>query len=161
MGQFDDTQVLKKIVNRNFTFGDFNKYLNNTFNSNVFCPFHEHNYEGKGNAKLYYNEDEGYWVLHCFVKCGNLTTYDYVDRILIKRNQQYKSVQDFLIEKLGRAEFFEQYRQIRDNIDYLRETEYQEKKKYISNVYNEYDNVSDFIEALYTERDVGEYNIDG
>lgn len=154
MAKLQDKQVLKKLVNKNFSLGDFNKYLNNTYNANVYCPFHEHSYQGKGNAKMYYDEEEDIWVLHCFVKCGTLTAYDYVDRILVQREGKYRSVYDFLIQKLGNNEFLEKYKEAESQIDYLNETEYAEKKKYIMNVYDEYDNVTDFIESLYTEMDL-------
>ena len=58
MAKLQDKQVLKKLVNKNFSLGDFNKYLNNTYNANVYCPFHEHSYQGKGNANMYYDEEE-------------------------------------------------------------------------------------------------------
>lgn len=161
MATHEDRQVLKKIVNQNFTFGDFNKYLNNTYNSNVYCPFHEHSYQGKGNAKLYFNEEENMWVLHCFVKCGTLTTYDYVERILVQREHKYNSVYDFLVESLGTAEFLAQYKGVKANLDILEENEYQAKKKYIMNVYDCYDNVTDYIEALYTEEDGHVYEVEG
>lgn len=150
MAKYNDRKILKKIVNQNFTFGDFNKYLENTYNANVYCPFHEHSFSGKGNAKLYFNEEENIWVLHCFVKCGNKTAYDYLQEIVIQREGKYSSVEDFLIERLGTPEFLAQYRGIKDNIDYTKETSYQEKKRYIENLYNETDDVVDFIESLYT-----------
>ena len=58
MANFDNQYILKRIVNKNFTFGDFNKYLENTYNANIYCPFHDHSYSGKGNAKLYYDEEQ-------------------------------------------------------------------------------------------------------
>lgn len=145
-----DRDILRKIVNNNFTFSDFNKYLNTNYNANVYCPFHEHSYRGKGNAKLYYNEQEGIWFLHCFVKCGSLTTFDYVERIIVNRNREYDSVYDFLLDKLGKAEFLSQYKGLRDNIVPMKESEQREKNNYITNIYNETDDVVEFIEKLYT-----------
>ena len=105
---------------------------------------------GKGNAKLYYNEQEGIWFLHCFVKCGSLTTFDYVERIIVNRNKEYDSVYDFLLDKLGKAEFLSQYKGLRDNIVPMKESEQREKNNYITNIYNETDDVVEFIEKLYT-----------
>lgn len=152
MAKFNNRQVLKKIVNQNFTLGDFNKYLENTYNANIYCPFHEHSYSGKGNAKLYYNEEEGIWVLHCFVKCGTKTAYDYLQEITIEREHKYSSVEEFLVEHLGRPEFIAQYKGIQDNLDYTEETSYQAKKRYIENVYNDVnEDIVDYIEKLYVD----------
>ena len=53
MANFDNQFILKRIVNKNFTFGDFNKYLENTYNANIYCPFHDHSYSGKEKTKMY------------------------------------------------------------------------------------------------------------
>ena len=152
MAKFNNRQVLKKIVNQNFTLGDFNKYLENTYNANIYCPFHEHSYSGKGNAKLYYNEEEGIWVLHCFVKCGTKTAYAYLQEITIEREHKYSSVEEFLVEHLGLPEFIAQYKGIQDNLDYTEETSYQAKKRYIENVYNDVnEDIVDYIEKLYVD----------
>ena len=93
MANFDNQFILKRIVNKNFTFGDFNKYLENTYNANIYCPFHDHSYSGKGNAKLYYDEEQEIWVLMCFAKCGVKTAYEYLVEITIGREQKYNSVE--------------------------------------------------------------------
>ena len=109
-------------------------------------------YSGKGNAKLYYNEEEGIWVLHCFVKCGTKTAYDYLQEITIGREHKYNSVEEFLVEHLGLPEFIAQYKGIQDNLDYTEETSYQAKKRYIENVYNDVnEDIVDYIEKLYVD----------
>ena len=148
----DHRNALRAVVNRNFVFGDFNKYLDNTYNANVFCPFHEHSFQGKGNAKLYFDEDREIWVLHCFAGCGTLTTFDYVERILVERKKFYPSVQDFLRIKLGETEFLTQYKLALENEELILETERQERSRYITNTYNEVDDVVEFIENLYMEK---------
>ena len=152
MANFDNQFILKRIVNKNFTFGDFNKYLENTYNANIYCPFHDHSYSGKGNAKLYYDEEQEIWVLMCFAKCGVKTAYDYLVEITIGREQKYNPVEQFLVERLGMPELVAQYKAIQNNIDLTDETTYQEKKRYIENTYNEVEeDVVDYIERLYTD----------
>ena len=93
-------------------------------------------------------------MLHCFAGCGTLTTFDYVERILVERKKLYPSVQDFLRVKLGGTEFLTQYKHALENEELILETERQERSRYIINTYNEVDDVVEFIENLYMEKEV-------
>lgn len=148
-----ESKILKKIVNANFTFSDVvvEYYLKNieVVNSNVFCPFHEHNFKTP-SARLYSTQD-GMYILKCFTgDCGVHTTYDYVRDILVRKYEKYKSVEEFLKEKLGVLELdtlYKEYEEIHE--DYI-ETALEKKIDYIDNVYNETLNLVDYIEKLWT-----------
>lgn len=146
-----DLVILKKIVNKNFTWGDLNpKYTNiEQLKTNTFCVFHQHNWT-VGNAKFYYNEDEGYWVMYCFVEHKAYTAYDYLDLILCKQKQYYRSTVDFLRKKLGDAEFKRYYNAYKEADSELTENNFQRKINWINNVYDESEDIVDYIERLYT-----------
>lgn len=149
MDGFNDTEILRQLVNNNFTFGDLSPKFKNNYNANIFCPFHEHSYRGKGNAKMYYDEDKEIWVLACFVEHRVFTAYDYVDLVLCKKQGKYKSVKDFLLQKLDKAEFISSYKGIQKNIDIYKETYYENKCRYIREVASEVDDLVEYIERLY------------
>lgn len=147
-----DTKILKKILNKNFTFSDVDEKLNNieASTSNIFCPFHEHNYRTP-SSKIYYNETEDIYVWKCFTgNCGTHTTYDYVKDILIDKYEKYKNIVDFLIQKLGKVEFETKYREYEELTEDYIETALEKKVEYIDNVYNETLNIFDYIERLWT-----------
>lgn len=150
MDGFNDTEILRQLVNNNFTFGDLSPRFKNNYNANIFCPFHEHSFQGKGNAKMYYDEEKEIWVLACFVEHRVFTAYDYVDLILCKRQGKYSSVKDFLLQKLDKAEFISSYKSIQKNIDIYKETYYENKCRYIREVASEVEDLVDYIERLYT-----------
>lgn len=148
-----NSKILKKIVNNNFIFSDVvvEKYLQNieTINANVFCPFHEHNFDTP-SARLYTTPD-GMYILKCFTgECGTHTTYDYINEILVRKYEKYRSVEEFLQERLGVLELETLYKEYEDLISDYRESALDKKIEYIDNVYNETLNLEDYIERLWT-----------
>lgn len=143
--------AIKEIINNNFTFSDLSPKFENVDSStgNIFCPFHENH--STPAAKMYWDEVRGIWIIHCFGECHrNFTAYDYIDKILCEKYQQYKSPLDFLKNKLplsdlhAQFEFYEK-QQIDSTQSFM-----QNKINYINNVYFKYENIVDYIEELYT-----------
>ena len=146
-----NTLVVKEVINRNFTFADLSKRFEGVDSStgNIFCPFHE-NHETPA-AKMYWDEDRGLWILHCFGECHrNFTAYDYVNRILCNKYQKYQSPLHFLRVRMPEGKLGVQLDFYQKNVSELLESYENEKKLYIDNLYTETGNTIDFIEALYT-----------
>lgn len=143
--------ILKKILNKRFSFSDVDAKLSNieASTSNIFCVFHEHNYETP-SAKIYYDYDEDIYVWHCFREKRTYTTFDYVELILCKKTELYRDVEEFLVVNLGKEELetlYKEYKQLgKDSFDNKLDV----KREYIDNVYNESLNTSDYIETLWT-----------
>lgn len=143
--------VIKEIVNKNFTFADLSKKFEGVDSStgNIFCPFHENH--STPAAKMYWNENRGIWIIHCFGECHrNFTAYDYVERILCEKYQKYQSPLHFLKVKMSEGILSTQLNLYQKNIDSLLESYENEKRNYIDNLYVETGNIIDFIEKLYT-----------
>ena len=147
-----DYRVTKRIINENFTFSDLSRRFVNVDSStgNIFCPFHE-NHETPA-AKMYWDDYRGIWILHCFGECHrNFTAYDYVDLIMCKRWQKYKSPLEFLQQRMSIDVLnmqIDTYNKITLEDDYYA---IQDKVDYINSTFMDYDgNIVDYIESLYT-----------
>jgi hypothetical protein len=146
-----NTAVIKEVINKNFTFADLSPRFKGVDSStgNIFCPFHE-NHDTPA-AKMYWDEDKGIWILHCFGECHrNFTAYDYVDRIFCRKYQKYSSPLQFLRVNMPENKLGAQLDFYQKSINNLFDIHENEKKIYIDNTYAETGNVTDFIEALYT-----------
>lgn len=144
-------RALREVINKNFTFADLSPKFKGVDSStgNIFCPFHE-NYETPA-AKMYFNEYKNIWVIHCFGECHrNFTAYDYVDLILCLKYQKYSSPMDFLRHNMSENEIKKQLKQCEKLIASSESNMYAEKIDYINTISAQYDNISDYIEELYT-----------
>ena len=146
-----DYRVIKRIINRNFTFADLSNRFKGVDSStgNIYCPFHE-NHETPA-AKMYWDEEREIWVLHCFGEChGTFTAYDYVDLVLCEKYGKYSSPLHFLKLNMPEAALSMQLDISKKQVDLDLEQLFNKKKDYINNVFNETGNITDFIEKLYT-----------
>ena len=143
--------VIREVINRNFTFADLSKRFIGVDSStgNIFCPFHE-NHDTPA-AKMYWDDTREIWILHCFGECHrNYTAYDYVEKILCEKYQNYNNPLQFLRARMPEGKLGTQLDFYQKNIAELFEAYENEKKTYIDNLYIETGNTIDFIEALYT-----------
>ena len=146
-----DKKILRTIVDKNFSWKDLNPKRFSDYDvvkSNVFCCFHEHNYQ-EGNAKFYYDEEKDVYLLHCFVERVNFYPHDYVERIICKEWEKYRDILDFLRHNMSDGEIIRQYKLIEKNTSELDESNFEKKKEYIDNVFDEAENLEDYIERLY------------
>ena len=144
-------EVIKQVINRNFTFADLSPRFKGVDSStgNIFCPFHE-NYETPA-AKMYFNEHTNLWIIHCFGECHrNFTAYDYVDLVLCLKYQKYDSPLDFLRRNMPEQELRKKLKQCEKMVAGTEVNMYREKVDYINTVYAQHDNIEDYIEELYT-----------
>ena len=151
MKQTYDIRTIKKVINQNFTFSDLSNRFKGVDSStgNIFCPFHE-NHDTPA-AKMYWDEDRGIWIIHCFGECHrNFTAYDYVDLILCRKYQKYTSPYHFLKANMVEYQLNWQLELYQKEVNEEEIGYFEEKKNYIDNVFNETGNVTDFIERLYT-----------
>ena len=149
----DDIRVLREIVEQTFDLTEVcPRYGREVVGAtNVFCVFHDN--KNTPSAKLYFDEERGITVLHCFAEHKTYTSYDYVDKILVQQKHKYQSVQDYLIKNLGEQKFNELYTLAEQEAYLENETLLEQTIEYIDNLYNEHDNVIDFINSLYLERE--------
>lgn len=141
---------VKSVLNNNFTFADLSPRFKNVDSStgNIFCPFHENH--STPAAKMYWWEERGIWIIHCFGECHrNFTAFDYVERILCDKYQKYKNPLEFLQKNMSRDELYFQldaYEKLRED---QVELEMNAKMEHISQVASENESTEDYIEALY------------
>ena len=141
---------IRTVLNRNFTFADLSPRFENVDSStgNIFCPFHENH--STPAAKMYWNEEDGLWIIHCFGECHrNFTAYDYVDLILCKKYQKYKSPLDFLKKNMANESLLMQLELYDKEQEDQLELEESAKTEYISRVAFENENLESYIESLY------------
>ena len=151
MKTYYSIRVIKNIINRNFTFADLSKRFQGVDDSsgNIFCPFHE-NHDTPA-AKMYWDENQGIWVIHCFGECHrSFTAYDYVKRILCEKYQRYLSPMHFLKVNMLESTLTFQLELSQKHVNEGTEGYFDEKRNYIDNVFAETGNIIDFIEKLYT-----------
>ena len=144
-------RTIKAVLNRNFTFADLSDRFKGVDSStgNIFCPFHE-NHETPA-AKMYWNENQQIWVLHCFGECHrNYTAYDYVNLILCEKYQRYSSPLQYLRMNMPDGKLGLQLEVVQKEIDDFMEDVTEQKKDYINNIFSKHENITDFIEELYT-----------
>lgn len=150
----DNPIILRAIAENSITFEQLNpKRFNHNvmLNSSIFCPFHD-NYNTPA-AKAYWDEDRDIVVIWCFTEQKRFTTYDYINKILVNKYKKYSSVQDYLIRTLGENKFNELYSLAEQSTSLENESLREQTVEYIDNLYNEYDNVIDFINCLYLEKE--------
>lgn len=149
----DDPRVLRQIAESEFYITDIcPRYSADMVGAtNCFCVFHDN--KNSPSAKIYYDEDRGIPVLHCFAEHRTYTSYDYINLILVNKKQQYKSVQDYLIKHLGERKFNELYTLAVQGSYLDNESLIEQTIEYIDNTYAEHDNVIDYINCLYLEKD--------
>ena len=75
---------------------------------------------------------------------------DYVNLIMCRERQLYKSPKDFLLTKLSNEEFISLYNLFQEKKQAFEENAWKKKCEWIDNTYNETGNIIDYIEALYT-----------
>ena len=119
--------------------------------ANSFCIWHPNHDTPSG--KLYFDEERGIVVFHCFAEHKTYTSYDYIDKILVQKKHKYLSVQDYLVKNLGESKFRELYTLAEEGIALEEESAIEQTIEYIDNLYNEKNNVIDFINCLYLEKE--------
>lgn len=149
----DDPRILREIAESEFAITDIcPQYRGMAVGAtNTFCIFHEGS--SYKSAKLYWDEDKEIPVLYCFKEHRNFSSYDYIDLILVKKYGKYNSVKDYLLKNMDEERFIELYTLAEQGIALEDETLLEQKIEYIDNLYNKYDNVTDFINSLYLEKD--------
>ena len=143
--------IIKKIINANFTFSDLSRRFEGVDSStgNIYCPFHDNTHSPA--AKMYWDETNEIWIIHCFGECHrNFTTYDYVNLILCRRYEQYKNPLEFLKKNMNITDLKVQIDYYKKNLNELESTSYEDKVTYINNIYNNSEDTADYIEKLYT-----------
>lgn len=143
-------EVLRRVINHNFSFSDLSKRFENVDSStgNIFCPFHE-NYTTPA-AKMYWDDIQDMWVIWCFSEQRRFTAYDYVDLIMCKEREQYRSPLEFLKANMNSTDLYNQVNLYKSEVDDLTQIAMQAKIDYINNIYAEHENLVDYIEELYT-----------
>ena len=148
----DDPKILREVVEQTYDLTDicpqYSKSAVGTTNS--FCIWHP-NFDTP-SGKLYFDENKNIVVFHCFAEHRTYTSYDYIDKILVQQKHRYQSVQDYLIKNLGEQKFNELYTLAEQEAYLENETLLEQTIDYIDNLYNEHDNVIDFINCLYLEK---------
>ena len=142
-----DPKVIREVVDKHFNFGDLNpKYQGmSSQTGNFFCPFHD-NFQSPA-AKFY--EDGDRQVLWCFSEHRRYTPYDYVNLILCQKWGKYNNVLDFLQQHLGKWELAEELK-IASLKNYTETQEkFEENIDKINNLYNECEDIAEYIERLY------------
>jgi hypothetical protein len=100
---------------------------------------------------MYWDDERGIWVLHCFGECHrSYTAYDYVNLILCLKYQKYLSPLHFLRLNMPEYKLGNQLELAQKHVNEEMITLIEEKKNYIDNLYVETGNIVDFIEELYT-----------
>lgn len=143
-------KVLREIIEQNFPLNElvpeYDGLTQNT--ANVMCVFHANRNSPSG--KLYWDDEKDILVLHCFAEHKTFTSFDYVNLILCGKKQEYKDPFDFLEHNMSPDELVEYVKLAQDKMELLTDTALDRKIEYINNTYNEYDNVRDFINSLYS-----------
>lgn len=152
MPQYNDKYIINRIINYKYTLHDvapkvFPKLQHGL---GMYCPFHENSHRGTLHARIYFNEDNNIWYLHCYVCGKNYFSADYVNRILVKERGIYRSAKEFLLSKMSDTEFMQLYTIFENKKREIEDSAYKRKCEWINNVYNNTGNVVDYIEALYT-----------
>ena len=152
MKQYNDKQIIRKIINYKFNFSTLNarKFPQLVHGTGLYCDWHPNSRTGTQHARLYYNEDKNIWYIHCYVCGRNYYASDYVEAIMCKEKQLYKSPKDFLLTKLSNEEFISLYNLFQEKKQAFEENAWKKKCEWIDNTYNETGNIIDYIEALYT-----------
>lgn len=117
--------------------------------ANIYCPFHDNKHSPA--ARPYWDEDRDVLTIFCFRERRSFSVYDYIDLILCRERRIYKDPGEYLQKHFGEVAYKELFQLARQSLLTMRADKFDQKCKYIRNLYNEYDNVVDFINALYTE----------
>lgn len=143
-------KVLREIIEKNFPLNELvPEYDGLTHNTaNVFCVFHKN--VSSPSGKLYWDDERDILVLHCFAEHKTFTAFDYVNLVLCDRKKQYDDPLDFLTHNMPADELNEYIKLAYDKMELLTDTAFEKRIEYITNLYNEHDNVADFINQLYS-----------
>lgn len=147
----EEVRVQKTIINDRFGWEDLDGSFSVTTTANIYCPFHD-NYNTP-SARFYETDDTGKYVLWCFSERRFYTPYDYVNLIMVQSRRQYESVWDFLEQNLPEQELKEHIIIAQKYVAEEDEINVEEKRNYIRNLYNTYDDLSEFINRLYLEKE--------
>ena len=98
---------------------------------------------------MYWNDEEGLWVIWCFAEHKHFTAYDYVNLVLCEKYQKYKSPLDFLKQNMSKDILYSQLELYKKEQENLIETSENAKVEHISKVAFENERTEDYIEALY------------
>lgn len=152
MKSYNDKQIINRIINFKYTIQDVapKVYPRLQHGLGMYCPFHENSHTGTQHARIYYNDDNDIWYMHCYVCGKNYFASDYVNLILVKSKQQYRSAKEFLLSKISQDEFIQLYKIFEKKKQELETNNYKKKCDWINNVYAETGNIIDYIETLYT-----------
>lgn len=146
----NDFRVLRNIIEQNFPLNEivpeYDGLSQNT--ANCFCVFHKN--VSSPSGKLYWDDEKDILVLHCFAEHRTFTSFDYVNLVLCERKHEYTDPYDFLEKNMAPEELNEYIKLAKDRMELLTESAYERKVEYINNLYNEYDNLHDFINELYS-----------
>lgn len=138
------------IIEQNFPLNElvpeYNGLTQNT--ANVYCVFHP-NYSSP-SAKLYWDDEKDILVLHCFSEHKTFTAYDYVNQVLCYQKGLYKDPTDYIIRNIPEEELKEVLKLAEFNFDDLEGNMFENRLRYITNLYNELDDTNEFINQLYT-----------
>lgn len=151
LSNYYSDRVIAEVINSTFTFSDLSprfKDVDETY-GNIFCPFHENRHSPA--ARMYWDENRGIWVLHCFGECHtNFTAYDYVNLVLCKKYNKYRNPIDFLKSNLSIEELKSKLKKANKESSIIQETRTDFIKNYINDVSIETNNIVDYVEKLYT-----------
>lgn len=140
----------RHIIEQNFPLNElvpeYNGLTQNT--ANVYCVFHP-NYSSP-SAKLYWDDEKDILVLHCFSEHKTFTAYDYVNQVLCYQKGLYKDPTDYIIRNIPEAELKEVLKLAELSFDDLEGNMFENRLRYITNLYNELDDTNEFINQLYT-----------
>lgn len=148
----DERRVQREVIIYNFDWEDVDSDFQVNFNANSYCKFHHNVHSPAG--RFYKDEDRDIVVFHCFSEHKTFTTFDYVDLILVKEQQQYRNIWDFLVKNMEPQKLQEAVTLVKNNISLLEESRNEKRINYINSLYNEFDDVSEFINHLYLEKEV-------
>lgn len=146
----EERYIQREVIIHNFSWEDVNPDIAVSFTSNSYCMFHHNVHSPSG--RFYKDEDRDIVVFHCFSEHRTFTTFDYVERILVNNQRQYRNVWDFLEQNMEPKALKEAVTLVKNNVDLLEESKRDQKIKYITNTYNEFDDVIEFINHLYLEK---------
>lgn len=148
----DKYSIWKSMAEANLEWGDVDDRFTDLQPglANIMCPFHVN--KRSPSARPYWDEDRDILVIHCFRERRTFTVFDYINLILCNHRHAYKDPGDFLQSYFGPERYKELFELARDNLSQINEAKIEVKREYIKNLYNQYDNVIDFINTLYLEK---------
>ena len=143
-------RLLRNIIEQNFPLTDICPQYHEGMvgTTNTYCLWHPNHNTPSG--KLYWDEDKGIVVFHCFAEHRTFTAYDYVKAILCDKEGKYEDPYEFLERNMTSQELREVIKLASYEMDEFDGSLRDKKVEYITNLYNEYDDVCPFIDELYS-----------